>query len=1289
LTRHNDTPAPPRPEVSTRPILRRLLPALVALLILLGIGVTSLLWRQHQANMDQRTATANAELTLDFQAALAFQAAGMATALQPIGADPRVLAALATGSNDRLLADWLPVFENMKRGHAISHFYFLDAGRRCLLRVHKPEKHGDLIDRHTARAAEQTRRAAWGIELGPLGTFTLRVVQPVFQAGVLIGYVELGKEIEDVLAQLHNRAGRQVAVTIGKQHLNRGNWEAGMRLLGREPDWERLPDSVVVYASQGYLPDVFTAQIERGHDQPDREAEFDGKTWRVSATPLRDAAGKGVGDLLVMNDITAERQAFAHTLLVGGIAGGGLLALLLGFVVTLLRHTDRGIQAQQEALLINEKRLSYALQGANDGLWDWNLETNEVYYSPRWLDMLGYAPGELPETLDTWSTLVHPDDKGPTLAAVTAYLNGDADQYQVEFRMRHKDGHWLHILARAQLARAPDGQPLVPRRLVGTHVDLSERKAIALALAEREAQLRTLIEAVPDSIQFKDGEGRWLIANSVCLRLFGLEGADWHGLTNREIGQRQPRLGAAMATCQASDDQAWQAGGPSRSEESVLDTENREVLFDVVKAPLFDERGQRHAQVVVGRDISQRKRTEDNLRLAASVFSHAREGIMITAPSGDILEVNEAFTVITGYDRAEVIGKNPRLLGSGRQSKGFYAAMWGELKQNGHWQGEVWNRRKTGEVYAAMQTISTVRDDRGEVLRYVALFSDITPLKEHQRQLERIAHYDALTGLPNRVLLADRLHQAMTQVQRRGTMLAVAYLDLDGFKAINDAHGHDAGDRLLTAVATRMKQALREGDTIARLGGDEFVAVLLDLPDHQACVPMLDRLLAASAVPVWTDGLELRVSGSLGVAFFPQAEPIDADQLLRQADQAMYQAKLAGKNRYHIFDADQDRNVRGHHESLEHIRRAMAEREFELYYQPKVNMRSGTVIGAEALIRWRHPDRGVLPPAVFLPVIEDHPLAITLGDWVLDTALTQIEAWKAAGLNLPVSVNIDAMQLQPPDFVDRLKALLAAHPGVGPGDLELEVLETSALEDIAHVSDVILACRELGIAFALDDFGTGYSSLTYLKRLPAGQLKIDQSFVRDMLDDPEDLAILEGVLGLANAFRREALAEGVETLPHGEMLLRLGCDLGQGYAIARPMPAAAIPAWLAAWRPAPSWLGRQPSSRDDLPVLFGLVEHRAWVAAVTAYLMGERDAPPVMDHHQCRFGSWLDHDGRERHGKRSVFAAIDLLHREIHDRAGELLALKRSGRGAEAQARIGEIHSLRDTLLERLLSLLS
>jgi len=603
----------------------------------------------------------------------------------------------------------------------------------------------------------------------------------------------------------------------------------------------------------------------------------------------------------------------------------------------------------------------------------------------------------------------------------------------------------------------------------------------------------------------------------------------------------------------------------------AIRNQNGDVTEVMYNANVYrDEDGVIQGVFAAARDVTERNKAE-SLVQAASVFSHSREGILICDASQRVVNVNRAFQRITGFAPDQVLGQIPSLLKSDLQSPAFYAELQAELVAKAQWHGELWDRRHNGELFKAALTVTTVPDDQGKTSHYVLLFSDITAIWQHQEQLEKLAHFDTLTQLPNRLLLSDRLRQGIAFAERRGRTLAVAYLDLDGFKSVNDLYGHTTGDRLLMKLAERINDTLREGDTFARLGGDEFVAVLTDLENTEAAVPILERLLEMAATPVEIDQLSLQVSASVGVSYFPQCASTDAEQLLRQADHAMYQAKLSGKNRYAVFDAENDVSVRDQNANLERIRQGLDANEFVLHYQPKVNMRTRALVGVEALIRWQHPEQGVLLPGVFLPQLENHVMSIDIGDWVIRQALIQLTEWEKTGHMVPISVNISTMQLQQADFFVRLQRMLADCPALPPYSLQLEILETSAFSDLDHVSAFIEQCEALGVSLAIDDFGTGYSSLNYLKRLPVSTVKIDQSFIQAMLEDTASRTILEGVLWIMRALQRSVVAEGVETLAHGSALIALGCDVAQGYAIGRPMPAHELPAWLAQWQTHQAW----------------------------------------------------------------------------------------------------------------------
>jgi len=613
---------------------------------------------------------------------------------------------------------------------------------------------------------------------------------------------------------------------------------------------------------------------------------------------------------------------------------------------------------------------------------------------------------------------------------------------------------------------------------------------------------------------------------------------------------------------------------------------------------------------------------------------------------------------------------------------------------------DFWLTRRLGRLEQAAQRLAGGRFDeridlpgQDELSRLASAFNQMADnLAKLFGSLNELAHFDPLTGLPNRALLSDRMAMALAQARRSGGRVAVALIDLDGFKPINDTWGHAVGDRILIEVARRLKAALRDTDTVARLGGDEFVLVLSGA-EIQEYLQLLGRILGEIARPYRVDDASVSLSASIGITFHPD-DAGDADTLIRHADQAMYLAKQAGRNRYHVFDIAVDRDVAAQREALGRLAAALERGEMRLEYQPRADLRAMRIIGVEALVRWQHPERGLLPPSEFLPLLDAEPnLAIRLSEWVIETALGQLEAWQAQGLGIGISVNLPVVHLQRASFADFLAAALARHPGAPPALFELEVLESAALDDVAGVSATIERCRRLGVRFALDDFGTGYASLAYLRRLPIDLLKIDQSFVRDMLHDPDDLAIVEAVLGLAAAFRDEVIAEGVETVEHAQLLLHLGCERVQGYGIGRPMPAEALPGWIAAWQPdaALRQAAGQILPRSDLPLVTAAAEHRRWVRRLADCI--ERGEPYraemiPLDPRACRFGLWLHGEGHLRYGHLPEFTAIDALHEEIHALGRRIVAHLASGEQAAAQTLLQDVFERRDALLARLNSII-
>jgi diguanylate cyclase (GGDEF)-like protein/PAS domain S-box-containing protein len=682
------------------------------------------------------------------------------------------------------------------------------------------------------------------------------------------------------------------------------------------------------------------------------------------------------------------------------------------------------IKRVEAALKASEVRWQFALEGLDQGVWDWDVETGRAYFSPGWKAILGYADDEVGDDFEEWRRRVHEDDLARVHATLEAHFRGERPIHEVEHRMRCKDGTWKWILTRGKVMdRLPDGRP---KRMIGTHADVTEHRM-----------------------------------------------------------------------------------------------------------------------------------REEKLRQAAAVFESTVEGVLITDARGCITAINRAFTDITGYGEAEILGKYPSVMKSGRHDADFYQAMWDELNSRGNWRGEIWNKRKSGAIYPQWLTISVVLDEHSQISHYVGVFSDISSIKRSEEELNRLAYHDVLTGLPNRLLLLDRINHAIRRAGRSGSRFALLFIDLDRFKNINDTLGHQTGDDLLKTVAERIQKRLRAEDTLSRLGGDEFILLMEDTANERQAAHLARDLLRLLSQPYHIAGHDIFLSASIGISLHPE-DGNDAETLIKHADTAMYRAKEGGRNGYQFYTREQSVAAFQRFSLEAALHRALERNEFELHYQPQVNLDGGRVTAMEALLRWRHPELGLIPPDQFIPVAEDTGLILPIGDWVLETACREAQRCnQLCGEQLAVAVNLSPLELQRGDPVRRVKRVLA-ETGLAPGQLELEITESSAMRRGEESIAMLHELTALGVKLAIDDFGSGYSNLGYLKRLPVSTLKIDRVFIRDLPDDAEDAAITRAIIALGHSLNLRVLAEGVETPAQREFLRQQGCDMLQGFLVARPMPAADV-----------------------------------------------------------------------------------------------------------------------------------
>ncbi|MDO8606795.1 MAG: EAL domain-containing protein [Phaeospirillum sp.] len=690
--------------------------------------------------------------------------------------------------------------------------------------------------------------------------------------------------------------------------------------------------------------------------------------------------------------------------------------------------------------------------------------------------------------------------------------------------------------------------------------DVTEARQAADKVRESEERMRTLFDSSPDPAWIIE-DNLFIECNTAAAAVLGYASKDELLFVHpaKLSPAIQPDGQASFAKAEAMMNLA-RKNGIHRFEWVHARMDGGDFLAEVTLSTITLQG--RKVIYCAWRDITERKMAEAEMQLAASVFHTTQEGILITDASGVIMSVNPAFTDITGYTAEEAIGQTPRLLKSHHHDDAFYTTMWRQIIDKGRWQGELWNRRKNGEAFLEWLTITAIVGPGGRYTRFVSVFTDVTELRRKDEQIRYQAYHDALTGLPNRALLDDRLEHAIDVARRHSAQVAVLFLDLDRFKVVNDSLGHQEGDKLLQNTALRILDSVRKSDTVGRLGGDEFIVILGDFEDTTEVAQVADKILAAIGAPFELAGRILHSSASIGIAVFPQ-DGDDGPALMKNADIAMYQSKAAGRGTFRFFDPSMNRHALQRLEMEASLRRAIEDSEFLLFYQPKIHVPTGTLNGAEALIRWRQPGGELVSPADFIPVAEETGLIIPIGYWVLEETCRQIRAWREAGYpDITVSVNLSLRQFRDASLVERIEAILTKF-GIPGEAIEAELTESAVMEDPVTAIVTLQRLQALGIKISVDDFGTGYSSLAYLKRLPISTIKIDRSFIADLGIDAEDAAIVQTIVGLARTLRLDVVAEGVETEAQLAFLAELGCDVVQGFYYSQPKPADEFAPWLA------------------------------------------------------------------------------------------------------------------------------
>ena len=839
------------------------------------------------------------------------------------------------------------------------------------------------------------------------------------------------------------------------------------------------------------------------------------------------------------------------------------------YQAVILSLSDNTRRKQIELSLVERERFwSNVVSTVPDHLYVGDVLSQSMIYSNHHLGQtLGYSDTQIEQMGEYfWEALLHPEDAA-TYHGLRQHQRdtGYANALHTQYRFRHTDGSWRRFDIREQtLARDHNGRVT---RIIGVAKDITEQLEASESLRDSEKRYRMLAESISDVIFSTDNR---LQLNYVSPSVQAVLGYDVASIF--EQGWQATIANPAQLTgLEALIDRVNRAlDNPEAMAELRRTLHTQLFLFDCLRADrrkvpielrlvlVWDEAEQFEGMLGVGRDISQQRRAEKDVRMAATVFEHSTSAILITDPAGYIVQANDAFTRVSGYGVSQVLDQLPKMLTVVDQQEAHLAYIIKQLNERSSWEGEVWLKRRSGEHYPAWVGITAVVDDEGDLASYVCFFSDISERKASEQRIHRLAYYDALTHLPNRTLFQDRLHTALQSAERQKSWVVLMFLDLDRFKPINDSLGHAAGDRMLKEMATRLLGCVDDDDTVARMGGDEFTLLLQPGASREIAlnraIHVAEQILASLVKPFVLEGREFFVTASIGIALSPQ-DGNELSQLMKNADTAMYHAKERGKNNFQFYQADMNATALERLELESDLRHALEQEEFVLYYQPQFSGDGKRLTGTEALLRWRHPRRGLVPPGDFIPVLEELGLVVEVGDWVLNEACRQLKAWHAAKVRVPkVSVNISARQFSDGQLGTRIATILR-ETGLPPACLELELTESILMREVDEAMVILDSLKFLGLSIAIDDFGTGYSSLNYLKQFPIDVLKIDRSFVDGLPSGEQDAQIARAIIAMAHSLNLAVIAEGVETHEQLEFLREHGCDEVQGYLFGRPMPA--------------------------------------------------------------------------------------------------------------------------------------